>query len=471
MAAMERRGPSKRTWILLAACLSVLLVSHTYVDNVVITLHGMNVWSALRDGEILNFYAYNDGVAPPSDEFHPVPIVYGFLTFTLIAIWNLPLWLLQELAGVNVFTSVAALTWMKAINLPFAIGTAWLVQRISVRLAPTSRWAPWSGFVFLTSGFLISAVFLVGQFDVMHMFFTVLGLYYLVQGSRRAFVVAFAVAMAIKWFPLFVFLPVLLLVEKRVSRILLCLGGALSVAFAFKLPFLFSANPSAEIGSQLITAMVLGNRLPLGREGVPIFPLLFALVCIACYVRRPTSAAELHRTAIYAGFAGVAAFFVSAPAHPYWFAMLCPFFAILWAINPALARVNLLLEAGLTAAMVVLHQIIFFWTYDLSIVSPMLLPRIFAPVDSLAHPVSPLSLYTRIGLVPNSSLLAAVFTAGIVSLLVLHRPRTDEELERLRPDDDHVVALIHGRTALMLALMLVPAAAYLYSLVVHGTTT
>uniref|UniRef100_UPI00286DFF18 hypothetical protein n=1 Tax=Nocardioides sp. TaxID=35761 RepID=UPI00286DFF18 len=341
--------------------------------------------------------------------------------------------------------------------------------RTSVRLAPQSRWAAWSGFVFLTSGFLISAVFLMGQFDVIHLFFSMLGLYYLLQGRRRAFVAAFAVAMAIKWFPLFIFLPVLLLVEKRVSRILLCLAGVLSVAFVFKVPFLFSENPSAKTGSDLIAFMVLDNRLPLGSGGVPIFPLLFVLVCVASYVRRPGSTAELHRTAVYAGFAGLAAFFVSAPAFPYWFAMLCPFLAILWAINPALARVNLLLETGLTAVMIVLHQIIFFWTYDLSIVSPMLLPRIFEPVGSLADPVSPLGLYTRLGLVSDSSVLAAIFTAGIVCLLVLHRPRTDEDLALLTPDDDQVVALVHVRTALMLGLMLVPAAAYLYSLIAHGT--
>ena len=472
MAPMQRQGPGRRTWLILSVCLTLLMVSYTYGDNTVITLHGMNVWSALRDGELLHFYQYNDGVAPPNEEFHSVPIIYGFLTFLFIAIWNLPLWLLQEFAGVNVFTSVLCLAWMKVINVLFMLGTAWLVQRISLHLAPTSRWVPWSGFFFLTSGFLVAAVFVMVQFDIIYMFFAMLGLYFVVHDRRKAFVVAFAVAVAIKWFPLFVFLPVLLLVEKRISRILLCLVGALSVAFAFKIPFLFSENPSAEVGSELIRHMVLTNRLPLGLEGVPTFAVLFGLVCIASFVHRPADPPALNRAVIYAGFAGVASFFVAAPAFPYWFALMCPFIAILWATHPGLSKVTLLIETGLVAALIVQHQVHFYWTYDLDVVSPMLLPRLFEPVDSLAQQVTPTSLYTRLGLVPYISMLGAVFTAGMVALLVLFCPRAEGAVDDpAAGDDHHVKALIYGRGAVMMALMLVPAAAYFYSLLVRGTTT
>ena len=472
MAPMQRQGPGRRTWLILSVCLTLLMVSYTYGDNTVITLHGMNVWSALRDGELLHFYQYNEGVSPPSEEFRPVPIIYGFLTFLIIAVWNLPLWLLQEFAGINVFTSLPTLVWMKSMNVLFMLGTAWLVQRISLRLAPTSRWVPWSGFFFLTSGFLVAAVFVMGQFDIIHVFFVVLGLHFLIHGRRRAFVVAFAVAVAIKWFPLFVFLPVLLLVEKRISRILVSLAVAVSVAFAFKLPFLFSENPSAEVGSELIRQMVLSNRLPLGLEGVPVFPVLFALVCIGCFLHRPVDTAALNRAVVYAGFAGVATFFVSAPAFPYWFALLCPFVAILWATHPGLAKVTLMIETGMVAALIIQHQVHFYWTYDLSVVSPMLLPRIFDPVDSLVQQVTPTSLYSRLGLIPYLSMLGAVFTAGMAALLVLFRPHGEGVVDQ-RPahDDDHVEALIYGRGVVMLALMLVPAAAYFYSLLVHGTTT
>ena len=451
-------------------CLAFLLVSYTYNDNAVITLHGMNVWSALGDGQLLHIYQYNYGASPPSPDFHAVPMVYGFLPFVLIAIWNLPLWLLQHFADVNLFTSVVALTWMKLVNVPFALGSAWLVNRISARLAPASRWVPWAGFIFLTSGFLVGAVFVMGQFDVMHVFFILLGLHFLIQGRRRAFVAAFAVAIAVKFFPLFVFLPVLLLTEKRLSRILLSLAGSLSLALALKVPFMFASNPSAKVGSDVIGQMVLGNRLPLGLEGVPVFPFLFALVCIACYLRIPASTEETYRTAVYAGFAGAAVFFLAAPAYPYWYVLLSPFFAILCVINPDRAKVTLLVETGLTAAMIVAHQIFFYWTYDLNIVKPMILPRLFGSVDSLVHQVNPRDLYARLGVVDNRGLLAAVFAAGMVALLYLYRPRSDDELARVADQDTPVDrTVLYGRAAVTMALCLVPASAYFYSLVAHGT--
>lgn len=470
MCGMTTDQPTKRHWVTLTVVLTGLFFSYTYNDNIITTLHGMNVWSALADGRLLDFYSYNEGVTPDSPDFHTAPVVYGFGLYIVFAIWNLPLWLLQEFAGVNVFTSVLALSWAKAITVPFLLGTAWLVGRICSELGLSSAWAKWSRFIYLTSGFLVAAVFVMAQYDVIHVFFTLLGIYYLIQGRHRAFVAAFAVAIAMKFFPLFVFIPVLLLKEKRPTRIVLALVGALSLTVLLRVPFLFGAAQSSAAGSDQVSFMIMGNRLPVGLSGVPVFPVLFALVCIACYLYTPVDEEDSRRTSIYAGFAGAAAFFVSAPAFPYWFAMLCPFIVLLIAMNPARARANVLIETGMTAALIVVHQIHFYWTYDLSVVRPMAIAALFGPVESLAQPINPVDAYTRLGVTEYKDLLAAVFVAGMVALLVINHPsrnRAPAQPSTGSSDVDRPLVLV--RAGVTVSLCLVPAAAYFYSLLAHGT--
>ena len=237
--------------------------------------------------------------------------MYGFGLYLVFAVWNLPLWLLQELGGVNVFTSVLALSWAKAITLPFLLGSAWLVGRICTELGLPAGRAKWSRFMFLTSGFLVTAVFVMAQYDVIHIFFSTLGIYYLLRGRHRAFVAAFAVAIAMKFFPIFIFIPVLLLKEKRPTRILLGLAGAASLAVLLRIPFLFGADAS------------LGRRLGPGERHDPVQPAADRLERGAgvpgalsrwsaspATFYTPVDEDDLRRTSIYAGFAGAAGFLV-----------------------------------------------------------------------------------------------------------------------------------------------------------------
>lgn len=469
MSPVSDKGPGRYPWILLGTSLALLMVLYSYADNPGITYAGMNVWTLLRDGNLPEFYDYNSGMAPPGTDIPVLPVVYGFLTFAIIAVWNLPLWLLQELADVNVFTSMLGLTWMKLITVPFLLGTAVVVDRIGHVVAPDNPWRPWTRFVLLSSGFLVAGIFVMGQFDILHAFFTMLGLYFLVRGRNRAFLAAFAVAAAIKWFPLFVFLPVLLLKEKRPTRILLMLGSVLAPALLLKVPFMFAPNPDAQLASDLMTTLLMGNTIPVGVVALPIFPLLFCVLCIACYLHQPETQHGFHVAAFYAAFAGPALFFISAPAFPYWFAMLCPLFAILWLLNPGRARVNLLIETGMTAAMVVLHQIHFFWTYGTEIVDSMLLSKLFSPVGSLAATVQPVDVYTQIGFSQRAGVLGAMFTAAMIVLLFINRPVVHG---RPQPDGDPGPVdrpLVYGRAAITIGLCLAPAVTFLYSFAVHGT--
>ena len=124
----------------------------------------------------------------------------------------------------------------------------------------------------------------------------------------------------------------------------------------------------------------------------------------------------------------------------------------------------------MTAALLVVHQIHFYWTYDLSVVRPMAIAAVFGPVESLAVPVNPVDAYTRLGVTEYKDLLAAVFVAGMVALLVINHPSRNRVPAEAAPDLPAVDRpLVLFRAAVTVSLCLVPAAAYFYSLLAHGT--
>lgn len=74
--------------------------------------------------------------------------------------------------------------------------------------------------IFITSPIAIFAVFIFGQYDIISVFFTMLGYYYYVKNDYLKFSIFFSLAISIKFFPLLIFVPLLLLVEKRLLQIL-----------------------------------------------------------------------------------------------------------------------------------------------------------------------------------------------------------------------------------------------------------
>lgn len=461
-------GPSRRAWASVLVPLGVLFFCYTYNDNVITTLHGMNLWSALRDGELLRFYSYNEHVTPTSSDFHTAPISYGFGIYLVFAVWNLPLWLLQELGGVNVFESVLCLAWAKAITLPFLAGCAWSVGRICETLGVDRARTRWARLMFLTSGLGVAAVFVMGQYDVIHLFVTLLGLDLLLRGRYRLFLLCVAGAVALKLFPLFVFLPVLLLREKRYLHVLAAVATAASLTVALKIPFLWDTDFSSEPGDGLIRAMLLANPLPLGITGAPAFALLFGLLCIACHVARPEPE-HLPRHTLYVAFVGVALFFLATPAYPYWFVMLTPFVALLWALSAGRGREVVVLDLALVVVTLLIHQIVYSWCYDLTVVRPMALAAWLAPVDDLAVQMSPAGVYAALGLTPLLSLMTSVFAATLIALMVLTHPRVATAPAPIAGVTRAEQGALLARAYVGIAMCAIPAGVYLYTLAVHGT--
>ncbi len=96
--------------------------------------------------------------------------------------------------------------------------------------------------MFLSSAALFVIVFVVSQVDGFALFLLLLGFYYYLKGSGKAFLLCYMIAMPSKMFAVFLFLPLVLLKEKRIP----CIFAALALSFSGSIfsKLLFGADPA-----------------------------------------------------------------------------------------------------------------------------------------------------------------------------------------------------------------------------------
>ena len=80
--------------------------------------------------------------------------------------------------------------------------------------------AKWAAYLFLSSAVVFVEIGLVGQLDVLAFPFLLLGIYYYQRKNYKKFILFFSIAISFKLFPLFIFIPLVLLYEKNVLKII-----------------------------------------------------------------------------------------------------------------------------------------------------------------------------------------------------------------------------------------------------------
>ncbi|WP_251492995.1 hypothetical protein [Otoolea muris] len=96
--------------------------------------------------------------------------------------------------------------------------------------------------MFLSSAALFVIVFVVSQVDGFALFLLLLGFYFYLKGNGKAFLLCYMIAMPSKMFAVFLFLPLVLLKEKRIP----CIFAALALSFSGSIfsKLLFGADPA-----------------------------------------------------------------------------------------------------------------------------------------------------------------------------------------------------------------------------------
>lgn len=172
---------------------------------------GISSFAYLR-GHIFDFYEYNKVIVGGNNYLPSTYIIY--------AVWNLPIHLLGLVNETSFKISLPALYWFKLLPTLVYMASGYLVYRISLIFGLKNLAAKCAGFAFLTMPIGFFSQFIFGQYDIFTVFFMLLGLFFYYKKNNLLFTVFMGIAVTFKYFPVLIFIPLLMLVEKDVFKII-----------------------------------------------------------------------------------------------------------------------------------------------------------------------------------------------------------------------------------------------------------
>lgn len=284
-------------------------------------------------GHFWDFYDYNNSRMGDNNY---LPIFYWFF-----ALWNIPLKLLGLIPEVTSDTWIMATPiqtiWSKLLLVIFFFSSVRLLGKIaeqicaSIPLSQTSQSGLAPEQVFATAPIAIFAVFIFGGYDIFTVFFMLLGIHAYFAKNFKSFVFYFSVAISFKYFAALIYLPLVLLIEKRL--IYLVLYGLLGIAIT-AIQFALYWHSDIFLGKifGLVGAKATGNAVSIR---FILANVAYGVMCLYLYFSKLDITADPQgwfRRTIFACIFSYALFFSWVLWHPQWIILITPFIALsyLW---------------------------------------------------------------------------------------------------------------------------------------------
>lgn len=280
---------------------------------------------AYLEGHFLDFYDYNKPIVKQND--------YYALMYIIFAIWNIPLkvfGLMHDTTAFGLTLTPIELFWTKLLLVTFYFGTTYIIYKIS-ELIITSRQksAKLISIIFATSPIAIFCVFIFGQYDIIGLFFTMVGLYYYLKGNYTKFSIAFSLAISLKFFAVILFIPLILLSNKKILQIIKygiigILATVIQIAMyigneAFRGEFFSLAGGKLDALKTFDLSLVNNS---------PYLIIIFCIICIYAYIKIPNNQDENNRISIFICLISYSILFSTVIWHPQWLIIIMPFFAL-----------------------------------------------------------------------------------------------------------------------------------------------
>lgn len=481
---MKRQG-KVRTWLqdskvhkveigIVVAIGMILAAFYLYTDMVYTSAGAFRLLDSIVNKEFSMFYYTAYRGMQGGEEQVIMGGSYDFLLYVVFTLYNFPLWIWEKLTDLSFLQFVLTREYIKGIVWVFAAASSYMLYKIGVCCGLEKEESKWGAILYLSSGIFFFAEVVIGGYDIISVAFTLLGIYCYLEKKNKGFVLAFAVAIAMKMFALWIFIPLVLLKEKRIWRIVLyALEGISGIAIP-KIYFMVashkhmvkSALEQAAAAGQQVEQQVIeqttgyaSNELISSAEGIvndalfpkdrfaeytfislDYLPLVFVgmfAIWIFCFLYKK----EMEkRNVIYLCGAVMSIFVLTVKLHPQWVIIVVPYLILIILFHPERMKDNLWMEGIFTAGYVLNKAIIYKWTCNLNMVQNMFWPQhefsfgseeASASDYGLSHYLSRISDKTAISLDNISYLFKAAAVVGLVMLLVYNWPgrKTEEAVQ------------------------------------------
>lgn len=424
------KKPYKFEFIVVLLSLLFFYLTYFYTDVAITTRSGIDFWTYLFNGQLTQFYELSKNMTF-YDTLH-CDALYDFSIYIIFAVWDFPLWLAENFLHIDALLSTPCLLWAKAIMLPFLAGTVVFLKKIGTVLGFSKEKNSWCVLIYLSSSFIMSSIFVLCQYDIIGIFFSLVALYYYLTGDMKKFTLFMAISITMKTFALFIFLPLLLLKEKKVLRIAGYTVCSLSVFILSQLIFtLLGTTPTGSFLFAQMNKMLMGT-VTLGLGNASLFVILYLALLLFCYLKDMDSTYELQRFGVYIPFVVWAFFFVFSESSPYWIILITPYFALMVCQNVKLLKINLWLDTFAGAGLILAQNLFFPWVFSYKWLMPLM------PFAKWIHPIEQMVQENNLSVLADEEtintftntfglpLTLGLFAFSMLALVILNFPKKQE---------------------------------------------
>ncbi|MBQ8639988.1 MAG: DUF2029 domain-containing protein [Lachnospiraceae bacterium] len=300
-------------------------------------LHTTGCSVGYLNGHFRDFYDYCG-----TYDIHPsyMPTVY-----LLFAVWNIPMKLLGFLTVPTEDITLTATMWSKALPCLVYLLSGYLIYKICMEIGMGRKKSKYCVYACLTMPIAVYDQFIFGQYDIFMTACVLLGLYYYLKKKDIWFIFWFAIAVTFKYTALVIFLPMLLLRQKNVWKVVgSCILLVLPLALEFLLyrsspgfsSYAFGVGSSGDnpTGYLFSAGIYTGFALSAQEYNVSLIVLAYGLIMGTAYFTRPADDKEQVKWVFYLSCLTFFVLFGLTKWHPQWLLFAVPF----WVISSFLHR-------------------------------------------------------------------------------------------------------------------------------------
>lgn len=463
----DMKIPLIAEWTILIASILLFSCCYLYTDLPFSSAGGLRVWNCIKEGHLSMFYwSWYPGVENSALPDGSAGGEYDFLIYAIFALYNFPLWIWEKLTGLSFISFFPTRIYIKGIIWLFSGLSAFFIYKIAVQCGTKRENAIWAPIIFLSSGIFFATEVTIGGYDIISVAFSLLGIYGFLKKNDKCFLISFAIAIATKLFAFWLFVPLLLLREKKIWKLVCKMLLALSAIVIPKLYFaLASQNRIMQEMQRLATEtgnaagvvedapMVVNDVIAhsniindaifpteytanytfLSLSNLPlVFVGMFA-IWICCYlIKRELTGIET----IYLCALVMSVFIATVKIHPYWGILLVPYLSLIVVMNSKHLKENLLLETLISIGYVINKAILYPWCFSMAQIERMVGPNYVFGYDRENTNISRYGLEglvyklsEKIGISENNiaHMFSALFIVAITIFLYLNWPKKIEE--------------------------------------------
>ena len=460
-----------RIELLLVILAGILLnLCYLYTDIADATAFGVRFWTCLFEGKFSILYWEGYYGAKGSILEFAMGGSYDFAFYLIFAIYDFFLWVWEKLSGFSFTQFVITREYIKGIIWIFSGISAYLTYRVAKECDVEENTARWCPLLFFSSSIFFYTEVVIGGMDVISVTFTLLGIYAYIKGNNKGFVASFAVAAAMKMFALWIFIPLVLLKEKRIWRILVYGIESISVIAIPKIYFAIASHRylarraienALQAGETIENAEAMAdsagyatNEIIASASGIlndalfpkdrfleytyismAALPLVFVgmfMIWLFCYLYKRE---VTKRQIIYLCTFTMSVFILTVKIHPYWGIILVPYLILTLALYPNRMKENLILEGVFSIGYVLNKAVTYYWTCNLNMIENMTKPQhTFSYGDDgllggdcgFSYYIARLSDRIGISYVNIGYIFKAAAVAGLIMFLIWNCPGRKE---------------------------------------------